>query len=66
VRTLKQASRETLTRKLKEKENQNMIGGENLLHKEKCKTPRNIDNMKRKQKVESDNRREEQAREVFT
>jgi hypothetical protein len=43
-----------------------MIGGENLLHKEKCKTPRNIDNMKRKQKVESDNRREEQAREVFT
>jgi hypothetical protein len=33
VRTLKQASRETLTRKLKEKENQNMIGGEDLLQK---------------------------------
>jgi hypothetical protein len=33
VRTLKQASRETLTRKSKEKENQNMIGGEDLLQK---------------------------------
>jgi hypothetical protein len=43
-----------------------MIGVESLLQKEKCKNPRNVDNMKRKQKVESNNRREEQAREVFT